>query len=53
MIALMIFRKYVSAEIWGVNGSDIQGRIQDFKLGGRTLKNRGVSCEKSRFYTLS
>ena len=39
----------------------IQGRIQDFKLGGRTLKKIapiegrrenfwGISCEKSRFY---
>ena len=37
-----------------------QGRIQDFKLGGRTYKNCpeqrearnfwGISCEKSRFY---
>jgi hypothetical protein len=40
----------------------IQGRIQDFQLGGGALKKNapsggrrenfwGVSCEKSRFYT--
>jgi hypothetical protein len=33
----------------------MQGRIQDFKLGGAHLKNLrencwGISCEKSRFY---
>ena len=34
--------------------SSLQGRIQDFKLGGRTYNNSenfcGISCEKSRFY---
>ena len=43
------------------NISSLQGRIQDFKLGGGTLKKIaqsggrrehfwGISCEKSRFY---
>ena len=44
------------------NLGPIQGRIQDFKLGGGALKKIapsrgrrehfwGISCEKSRFYT--
>ena len=42
-------------------GDTLQGRIQDFKLGGGALKKiapsrgrrenfRGISCEKSLFY---
>jgi hypothetical protein len=44
-----------------IKDHDIQGRIQDFKLGGGALKKiaasggrrenvLGISCEKSRFY---
>ena len=46
---------------WFTNIVRIQGRIQDFKLGGGALKKIapsggrreifwGISCEKSRFY---
>ena len=60
IIVLVVYSNYhlVSSN----QPNNIQGRIQDFKLGGGALKKIapsggrrenfwGISCEKSRFYT--
>jgi hypothetical protein len=54
-------QQHIAVSIKYCPGGHFQGRIQDFKLGGRALKKIapsggrhehfwGISCEKSRFY---
>ena len=61
LISVQTTNKLKTAKIYPDNIDWMQGRIQDFKLGGGALKKIapsggrcenfwGISCEKSRFY---